>query len=341
MIRCRKDTRSKVAIGTLRPAKRDGNVDPERVAAVTGHETIVSRAVRSSALKVSGAAHAIIERRRSGLKAWPVFAILVIQVILFLGHWFVYSTFVAFWPGLSHAAAVDLRIALFVLAFSFVVASLLSFRYSNPAVRIVYWCAAVWLGFVNFFFWGSVIIRLAWLAIRFSHLAMNPACFPCAAGDRHLLIAALAGVYGLINARIIRIRASSRCRYPNLPASWRGRRAVLMSDLHLGPINGVRFCRRLVSLAARLRPDVVFIPGDLFDGTKGDLDQLVAPFNGLTAAARHLTSPLVITRSSLHRSITLKPSRGQASAFWPTNRLWWTACGSPACSITIRRLRCT
>jgi predicted MPP superfamily phosphohydrolase len=54
-----------------------------------------------------------------------------------------------------------------------------------------------------------------------------------------------------------------------------------MSDLHLGPINGVRFCRRLVSLALQLNPDVVFIPGDLFDGTKGDLDQLLAPFQAL------------------------------------------------------------
>ncbi len=55
-----------------------------------------------------------------------------------------------------------------------------------------------------------------------------------------------------------------------------------MSDLHLGPINGVQFCRRVVAAASGLKPDVVFIPGDLFDGTKGDLDQLVAPLRELT-----------------------------------------------------------
>src|ERR1039458_7430981 len=94
------------------------------------------------------------------LKAWPVFAILVIQVLLLLGHWFVYSTCIAFWSGLAPATAADLRIAMLILAFSFVVASLLSFRYSNPLVRLVYWAAAVWLGFLNFFFWASVLIRL-------------------------------------------------------------------------------------------------------------------------------------------------------------------------------------
>jgi len=215
------------------------------------------------------------------LKAWPVFAILVIQVILFLGHWFVYSTFIAFWPGLAPAAVADFRIAMLVLAFSFVVASLLSFRFSNPVVSVIYWAAAVWLGFVNFFLWGSVVIRLAWLAIRFSHLVANPYAFRGPLAEVIYSIAALAGIYGLVNARITRVRRVP-VRIPNLPASWRGRRAVMMSDLHLGPINGVRFCRRVVAAASRLKPDAVFIPGDLFDGTKRDLDQLVAPFRALT-----------------------------------------------------------
>ncbi|MGB8028854.1 MAG: metallophosphoesterase [Terracidiphilus sp.] len=214
------------------------------------------------------------------MKAWPILAIFVIQAIVFLGHWFVYSTFIAFWPGLALAAASDLRIAMIVLAFSFVVASLLSFRHSNPAVRFIYWAAAVWLGFLNFFFWGSVVIRLAWLAIKFSHLVVSPGAFRAPLVAAIHAIAALTGVYGLINARIIRIRRIP-VQIPDLPASWRGRRAVLMSDLHLGSINGVRFCRRLVVLASRLQPDVVFIPGDLFDGTKGDLDQLLAPFHAL------------------------------------------------------------
>jgi uncharacterized protein len=214
------------------------------------------------------------------LKAWPVFAILVIQVILFLGHWFVYSTFVAFWPGLTPAAVTDVRTAMLVLAFSFVVASLLSFRFINPVVRIIYWAAAVWLGFVSFFLWGSVVIRLAWPVIKFSHLAANPHVFRAPLAEIVYSIAALAGIYGLVNARIIRIRRVP-VQIPNLPASWHGRRAVMMSDLHLGPINGVRFCRRVVAAASRLKPDVVFIPGDLFDGTKGDLDQLVAPLRAL------------------------------------------------------------
>jgi len=216
------------------------------------------------------------------LKAWPVFAIFFIQGILFLGHWLVYSTCVAYWPGLPPAAVADLRIAMFVLAFTFVAASLVSFRFTNFAVHIFYTLAAAWLGFLNFFFWAAILVRLAWLALRFSPLASNPAAVRPVLLEILFSLAALAGIYGIINARTIRIRRIP-LELPNLPASWRGRRAVLMSDLHLGPVNGAGFCRRLLKLAARFEPDIVFLPGDLFDGTKVDLDRVLAPFKEFSA----------------------------------------------------------
>ncbi len=215
------------------------------------------------------------------LKAWPVFAILVIQVILLLAYWFVYTTCIAFFPGLAPAAVNELRVAMLILAFSFVPATLLSFRSSNVVVRLVYWAAAVWLGFLNFFFWASVLIRLGWLAIWLSHLAQNPDAFRAPLATGFYTLAALTGIYGLINARIIRVRRIAM-HIPDLPPRWHGRKGVLMSDLHLGPINGVRFCRRVTALVSSFRPDVVFLPGDLFDGTKGDLDQLLAPFEELS-----------------------------------------------------------
>lgn len=240
------------------------------------------------------------------MKAWPVVPIVVIQIILLLAHWLVYSTRVAFWPGLSPAALVDLRAAMLALAFGFVIASLLTFRFSNFVVRLIYWFAAVWLGMLNFFFWMSLLAWIAWFGLRVSHLAENPdesrrilivVCY---------LIAALAGVYGLLNARVIRIRRVA-VQLKNLPASWRGRRAVLLSDLHLGPINGVRFCRRVIALAASFRPELVFIPGDLFDGTHADLDRMVAPSKHLLLRSV-FSSPRATTRSSRRPRLTSRPS---------------------------------
>ena len=215
------------------------------------------------------------------MKAWPALAISVIQVILLAAHWLVFSTFIAFVPGLTPAKIAGLHAAMLVLAFSFVAASLLSFRFSNFAVRLIYWLAAVWLGFLNFYFWASLLAWICWFAIRLVHVQAHYAFARPLLASVLYAIAALVGFYGLINARIIRI-----CRIavalPGLPASWRGRRAVLLSDLHLGPINGAQFCRRLVAKVQSFQPDVVFLPGDLFDGTKGNLDRLVTPLRQLT-----------------------------------------------------------
>ena len=87
-----------------------------------------------------------------------------------------------------------------------------------------------------------------------------------------------------------------RSTLTDLPAAWRGRTALLMSDLHLGNINGVRFARRIAAMAQRLEPDVIFIPGDLFDGTKADPDRLAAP--------------LLRTASALRRFLRLGQPRG-------------------------------
>ncbi len=109
------------------------------------------------------------------LKAWPVFAILVIQVILFLAHWFVYSTCIAFWPGLAPAAVADLRVAMLVLAFSFVVASLLSFRFPTLPSGCSTGSRLSGSAFSTFFSGRRASLWLAWFALRLSHLAANPA----------------------------------------------------------------------------------------------------------------------------------------------------------------------
>jgi hypothetical protein len=205
----------------------------------------------------------------------------IIEVILLLAHWFLFHTWIAFWDAPSPATVLALRVVMLILAFSFVAAALLSFRFSYPLVLLLYKLAAIWLGFLNYFFLAACLSWLAWYTWLVSGLSANPSAErPMIAG---LLAAAalLVGIYGLLNARWIRTRRI-KVTLPGLPERWRGRRAVLLSDLHLGNINGARFSRRMVTLAAGLRPDIAFIPGDLFDGTKADLDKLAAPFKALT-----------------------------------------------------------
>jgi predicted MPP superfamily phosphohydrolase len=94
-------------------------------------------------------------------------------------------------------------------------------------------------------------------------------------------LAVATGFYGLVNARVIRIRRL-HIHLANLPSSWRGRKALLASDLHLGHINGAHFSRRIAALSARLQPDIVFIAGDVFDGTRANAERMAAPLRELT-----------------------------------------------------------
>ncbi len=215
------------------------------------------------------------------MKPWPVLGISLMQAILLLAHWFIYRTLTVFCGNLGAGQIRSLGIALFLLAFSFIVAALLSFRFTNVLVTLIYRIAAVWLGFLNFFFVAACLSWLLWFALLLSGLHANPArSRPLIAGVLFAL-ALITAIYGLLNARWIRVRRVP-VKLPNLPPSWRGRTALLLSDLHLGNVNGLGFCRRIAALAARLHPDVIFCPGDLFDGTKADPDRLAAPFKDLS-----------------------------------------------------------
>jgi predicted MPP superfamily phosphohydrolase len=67
-----------------------------------------------------------------------------------------------------------------------------------------------------------------------------------------------------------------------LPDAWRGRVAALVSDTHLGHVRNLGFIRRIVARLNQLRPDVIFIAGDMYDGTKANVQALAEPLSALS-----------------------------------------------------------
>ena len=211
-------------------------------------------------------------RLRAGIAGF----VITIQSVLFLAHGFVYWTWAAF-QTTDPLTATTLKAALAVLSSTFITASLLAFRYYNALVRAFYRIAAIWLGFFNFFFLAA---GLSWFVLIGVRLLRVPIGRPEIAGVL-FSFAAVAGLYGLVNARLVRVR-EIKVRLPNLPRSWRGRTAALVSDLHLGHINGPAFSRRVVGKIEQLHPDIVLITGDLFDGTKVNAEDVVNPLKRLS-----------------------------------------------------------
>jgi predicted MPP superfamily phosphohydrolase len=213
-----------------------------------------------------------------GLRKELIGFIAITQSVLFLTHYLLYETW-AFSPvGSETPGAFWIKLALGFLSVSFIAASLLAFRYTNAALRAFYRAAAVWMGLVSFLFLAAVsswiifgVARLAGLDLNF-HRTVEV-----------LFGAAIAaGLYGVFNASWTRITRTT-VRLANLPATWRGRRAALISDVHLGHVRNGGFLRRLVAKILREEPDAIFVAGDLYDGTAIDARRAAEPLSELMA----------------------------------------------------------
>ncbi|HEY3704806.1 MAG TPA: metallophosphoesterase [Terracidiphilus sp.] len=206
--------------------------------------------------------------------SWPIGAILIMQSILFLGHGLLFVTWKSFW-SLDRSVSAPLAAVLLVLSVSFTSASMLGFRYTNAFIAVYYKLAAIWLGCLNFLFWAAC---LCWPADLFLRLTMPHASLEVRPWIAIILfgIAITVSLCGFVNARLIRERRVT-VKLPNLPHSWRGRNAMLVSDLHLGHVNGAGFSRRILKIARRLDPSIIFIAGDLYDGSTVDAERLARP----------------------------------------------------------------
>ncbi len=202
----------------------------------------------------------------------------VIQAILLASHWFVYQTWAVFQQAPDPRGISILGITFAVLSITFVAASLLAWRYSELPVRIYYTAAAIWLGFFNFFFFAACA---SWIVYGLAKALRLPG------QQRHIVcllfgLSIVAGLYGLVNSWRVRVTRIA-VKLPNLPTSWRGRVAALVTDTHLGHVRGVRFAKRIVAMVSRLQPDIVLIGGDLYDGTAANVRKLAEPLRELSA----------------------------------------------------------
>jgi len=168
--------------------------------------------------------------------------VVILQAVLFLTHFFLYET----WTFSSANARIPgplwIKLVLGVLSATFIPASLLAFRYTNAFVRVVYRIAAVWAGLLSFLFIASVC---SWMVLAVGLLAGLHPNFHRSV-EALFAVALATGLYGVFNASWTRVTRTT-VRLANLPDAWRGRKAALISDLHLGHVRNAGFLRRMVA----------------------------------------------------------------------------------------------
>jgi predicted MPP superfamily phosphohydrolase len=212
------------------------------------------------------------------IRAGIVGFIAVFQSMLFITHLLLFETWAFSSTGSLPHSDAWLKCALAFLSASFLASSLLAFRYTNAVLRVFYRVSAVWLGLVSFLSFAALLSWVIFGAARLAGMDL----------DFHQVVeilygtAALLGCYGVINAGWTRVRRIP-IQLEHLPEAWRGRQAALISDLHLGHVRNGRFLRRIVKKVMKTSPDIVFIAGDLFDGTAIDARKAAEPLRELRA----------------------------------------------------------
>ncbi len=198
----------------------------------------------------------------------------VFSAFLYVANLVVYEALAGIFSLTGQWQLVVLGVTLGVLSASFIFATILGMRYYNAFTRSYYFVTAIWMGSFVYFFLGSVVYGV--LVI----LSDMP---PTGVGEAIMLGALLVSAYGVFHARNIKVK-EVEVFLPNLPAAWQGRRAVWVSDIHLGQLHGPSFARRVVEKVNALPHDIIFIGGDLYDGTGApDIDELTAPLKAFAA----------------------------------------------------------
>lgn len=197
--------------------------------------------------------------------------IIVVTLILLVATALVSVTWTTFW---NNSPLSLWQLLPFGLTITFIATTILARRHSSVWLRIAYRISAIWFGLLNFTFFASCALWI-FAVVGVRSPTTTAICFGSSI---------LAAIYGLANASWLRVTRIT-VKLDNLPESWRGRTIALMTDLHLGNYRVAGFARRVVSKVRELQPQAIFITGDLYDGSKADLDALIEPLNGLSAPA--------------------------------------------------------
>ena len=206
------------------------------------------------------------------LQALPFIGI--ISLFLYIANLVVYEALATIFAVTDTWHLLALGLLLGILSGSFIASTILGMRYYNVFTRAYYLVSAVWIGVLVYLFLGSFVYGV---------LVMVPGMPLSGVGELLMLAALAVSVYGVLHARNIHIK-EVEVFLPHLPSVWQGRKAVWMSDLHLGQLHGPTFARKVVRAVNSLPHDIVFIGGDLYDGTGApDLHELTAPLKELSA----------------------------------------------------------
>jgi predicted MPP superfamily phosphohydrolase len=198
---------------------------------------------------------------------------------LFSVHYFLYASMVSLFSITAVACRYILAASIGFLSVSFLVSSILAHLRENIFTRSFYFLSGFWMGLLANLVLAIIAVRLIlWVSPRIG--IGHPSPIPLAGAV--FTLAVLVSLYGTWNAFHPKVTEIS-VHIPNLPDSWKGKKIVQLSDVHLGHIYQEKFLQNVVDRVNSIHPEMVVITGDLFDGMDGHLKPLVTPLGDIHA----------------------------------------------------------
>lgn len=200
------------------------------------------------------------------------------MLVLFVGHVFFWYVLIRFFHITSAYNQVMVAIVIFGLFLNALIASYIIHKCDNLFTRVYYLFSNLWVG---------LSINLCLMALLIALIRLAGWTFDFRVPDLYLKVILLAGALIISGAGIYRAFYPKITSYDvfikDLPAAWDNKVVVQLSDIHLGPIYRKKFFDSLIDKTNKLKPEAIFITGDLFDGTESEFSWLNHPFARLQA----------------------------------------------------------
>jgi hypothetical protein len=157
-------------------------------------------------------------------------------------------------------------VVVLICSISLIGSSILRSHFDNIVSRIIYVIAANWLGIMWLLFSTLIVYEIVRLFIKIN---------PSTAGIAIITVVALATIYAMINAQVIRVKELTIPGNTNLDI-------VQISDIHLGSVSE-NFLQRVIEKTNALRPDVIVITGDIADSYNEKTEKALQKLKDLKA----------------------------------------------------------
>ncbi|MCX6711645.1 MAG: metallophosphoesterase [Candidatus Woesearchaeota archaeon] len=162
------------------------------------------------------------------------------------------------------------------LALSFIISMLIETRFYNIFTRTYYVISATWLGVMFFLACSLIIFEIINLIFKVDKFT---------AGMVIVVFVALLSIYSLVNASFITVK-TIEIPVNNLDKDLK---IVQLSDIHMGTIRTNNFLTNVVDTTNNINPDLVFITGDLVDGSAPLSNGMFDGINNIKAPVYFIT----------------------------------------------------